>query len=569
MASLTRGTTFVTGVANDVTADKLHALVDAATPTSGFIQDRTSETVIASNDTLLFGDASASDDLKRITVSNLFKTDVSITSATGTAGTVAIGPTGDTNTGIFFPAADTIAFSEGGAEAMRIDSSGNVGIGTSSPASKLDIYTNSAAGFHYPIFLSANNSVAAKTNYLQLGFSVQQNLAGSETGGFDLKALRNNTAVYLANYEGAAGLAAWRFYTEGSERMRIDSSGNVGIGTTSPATQLQINSSATTYSDQLRIRNTNYGNADIGVGSGIMAIATDNSNIAFYTSSNLGTTGSALPNNERLRIDSSGRVGIGTTNPSSVGGLFSTVGSSNTGIGYFRNLATSGITADQLQVSVSQSANLANFYFSRFYSDVVSSATVKHYVRGDGDGYFAGNVGIGTVSPSAQLELSTDSAKKPSTNTWTIASDQRLKTNITNADNDRCYEIVKQVPLKRYTWKNEVYSQDKVKDRSKLGWIAQDVEAVFPKAVGTNRFAYNQVFEDVVTPELDSDGNAVLDENGVAKTKTEKRLVSEEVIEDCKDLNSDQIYAAMYGTIQKLIEKVETLEAKVAALEAA
>ena len=181
----------------------------------------------------------------------------------------------------------------------------------------------------------------------------------------------------------------------------------------------------------------------------------------------------------------------------------------------------------------------------------------------------SGNVGIGTASPSAQLELSTDSAKKPSTNTWTTESDQRLKTNITNADNDRCYEIVKQVPLKRYTWKNEVYSEGQVKDRSKLGWIAQDVEAVFPKAVGTNRFAYNQVFEDVVTPELDSDGNAVLDENGVAKTKTEKRLVSEEVIEDCKDLNSDQIYAAMYGTIQKLIEKVETLEAKVAALEAA
>jgi len=92
---------------------------------------------------------------------------------------------------------------------------------------------------------------------------------------------------------------------------------------------------------------------------------------------------------------------------------------------------------------------------------------------------------------------------------------------------------------------------------------------VFPKAVGTNRFAYNQVFENVVTPELDSDGNTVLDENGVAKTKTEKRLVSEDVIEDCKDLNSDQIYAAMYGTIQKLIEKVEFLESKVSALEAA
>ena len=49
-----------------------------------------------------------------------------ITTQAGTASSPAIVPTGDTNTGIFFPAADTIAFSEGGTEAMRIDSSGNV-----------------------------------------------------------------------------------------------------------------------------------------------------------------------------------------------------------------------------------------------------------------------------------------------------------------------------------------------------------------------------------------------------------------------------------------------------------
>jgi len=64
-----------------------------------------------------------------------------------TAGSVSapsITTTGDTNTGIYFPAADTIAFTEGGAEAMRIDSSGNVGIGTSSPSQNLVISSASA-----------------------------------------------------------------------------------------------------------------------------------------------------------------------------------------------------------------------------------------------------------------------------------------------------------------------------------------------------------------------------------------------------------------------------------------
>lgn len=56
----------------------------------------------------------------------------------GSAGTPAVQGS-DTNTGIFFPAADTIAFGEGGSEIMRITSAGNVGIGTTSPAEKLDV----------------------------------------------------------------------------------------------------------------------------------------------------------------------------------------------------------------------------------------------------------------------------------------------------------------------------------------------------------------------------------------------------------------------------------------------
>ena len=69
--------------------------------------------------------------------------------AAGAAALPSITTTGDTNTGAFFPAADTVAIGTGGTERMRVDSSGNVGIGTSSPGSLLTVNGNLAFNSGY------------------------------------------------------------------------------------------------------------------------------------------------------------------------------------------------------------------------------------------------------------------------------------------------------------------------------------------------------------------------------------------------------------------------------------
>jgi len=136
--------------------------------------------------------------------------------ATFSAGTVsapAITTTGDTNTGIFFPAADTIAFTEGGVESMRIDSSGNVGIGTSSPYSKLHVV---GSGFF------TGRTVPSS------GAGVEIYGDGSNYGAF-LAYNRSTSAYIRQEYDALSHI----FSGSGTERMRIDSSGNVFVNQTS------------------------------------------------------------------------------------------------------------------------------------------------------------------------------------------------------------------------------------------------------------------------------------------------------------------------------------------------
>ena len=389
----------------------------------------------------------------------------------------------------------------GGSDRVAILGNGNVGIGTTSPAYLLDVneddnvlafrVTGGGGGAPIASFVrdvgatGSQVNINAQSNFPQIQFTNTGNtfsIGGDTSGNFKIS---DNTSIGT------------------NDRITIDNTGNVGIGTTDPGKKLHVSSSDQSTA-RIRLSNTNTasGGDDIELVAGVHNVTQDGFSIYNATS-----------NQTQLVIQGAGNVGIGTTDPNymlHLGG--STIGAVN------GQLAFGDVT--NVPSGLIQGYRVDGSYKGELrFSTSTSGGTVTQRMVIDEDG----NVGIGTTSPSARLHVSSGTAlvsgyiysgstsvgftnffsyfaaqatngmlvrdgstyKPVLASAFTVSSDYRLKSNIEPLEN--ATSRLKQLEVHRFNW------TDRLDEPKVDGFIAHEVSSIVPEAVLGEK---DEVYED-------------------------------------------------------------------------
>ena len=375
------------------------------------------------------------------------------------------------------------------ATAITIDSSERVGIGTTSPSVKLHILGTENDADTQAIRLMENSTQGGFIKY-------DGNANELQLGGFNSG---ENTGIRIARND-----ATTMFNTNGAERVRIDDSGNVGIGNTVAST---INSANGT------------GNLVVGSGSGTEGITiysgtTGEGTLQFAD----GTSGSATyigqinynhssndmsftsGGTERMRLLGTGSVGIGTTSPSTSYRLSAIGTTSGAVVGAF------------IETTSTNSSHEASI------------------IKRPNNGVLVQFLGSGQVG-----SITTDG----SSTTYATSSDYRLKENVVDLTN--ATERLKQLQPKRF---NFISDADKIVD----GFLAHEVSSVVPEAIHGTHNEVEVWKEGEELPEGVSVGDNKLDGEG-------------NTIPVYQGIDQSKLVPLLVKTIQELEDRITALEA--------
>jgi hypothetical protein len=275
--------------------------------------------------------------------------------------TGSLGLTGTTGQLAYFSGTNTAV----GTSTIFIESGGNVGIGTTTPVAKFEVLSSSA---DIAKFSSSIGNSGGVQGVAGIGLDY---FSGSQNPAVLIQAEENTVSTYLSNL--TFSLRASAADVAPTERMRIMNSGNVGIGTTSPFAKLHVASTASgataasSNADEFVIEGAGV------TGMTILAGTASDASLFFGDSGSASIGRIVYDNNvndlslwtnatERMTIDASGSVGIGTSTP-------------------WANL------------SVHSTAGTPQF--------VIGSSTATQFIVDA-----SGNVGVGIASPAAKLHVS-------------------------------------------------------------------------------------------------------------------------------------------------------------------
>ncbi len=384
-----------------------------------------------------------------------------------------------------------LAFMVAGSEKVRIDGSGNVGFGTSSPSYRVQSVASSGSGiagyFHNSAGSGNGTALIAKGGANNTGatFQVQDyngnadfTVSGDGHATFSglIKASDGSESAPSIVFSNDTNTGIYRkggdklgFVTGGVERMRITDLGRIEF-------EVPTNQTGSLQDQRIDWRNEN--NAGIMASIAVYREANGNAPAAlvFRTSTNVDSASNSSDGeiSEKARIDSNGNLIVGATTTNGPDG----------------GNATGVVVAHN----------------GRFYTSTNNGSNVFEFnVTGTG--------GVGTIHVNT------------SGTAYNTSSDYRLKENL--ADMTGAIARVKQLAPKRF---NFIADPD---DTKVDGFLAHEAQAVVPEAVtGTHN-------------EVDDDGNAVM-----------------------QGIDQSKLVPLLTGALQEAIAKIETLETKVAALEA-